>query len=118
MSIFQTTIETRELHKKDKLRTHYYRNNFDQVKKALEQIAEEDNMQVQNVNRQYGDIYIIADGYEVICSVIQITPIETSVDFKINYFSTFGWGRPEKKAIHLYERLDALLSFKGTLLHP
>jgi len=118
MSIFQTSIETRELHKKVALRTHYYRNSFDQVKKALDTIVEEDNMQVQDVNRKFGDIYLLGDGYEVIVSAIQLTPNETSIDFKINYFVTIGWNRPEKKAVHLYARLDQLLHFKGTVLHP
>ena len=118
MSIFQNSVETRELHKKDTLRTRYYRNSFDQVKKALDQICSEEDMELQNFNKRYGDIYIIADGYEVIAQVIQLNPIETSVDFKINYFSVFGWGKPEKKAVHLYERLGEILSFKGTVLHP
>ena len=118
MGIFQTTVETRELHKKEKLRTHYYRNNFKQIVNAFKEIVEQDNMEIHDVNEQYGDVFLVGDGYEVIASVIQLTPIETSVDFKVNWFATFGLNRPEKKAIHLYEELDKRLTFKGTVLHP
>jgi len=117
MGFFSNSIETREQHKNEMLRTRYYKNNFDQVEKALRKICSEEDMQLQQVNKRYGDIYICAFDYEVFCTVIQVTPIETSVDFKINYFSTFGFKRPEKKAIHLYERLDKMLIFKGTMLH-
>ena len=111
-------FRSREMHKKEALRTHYYRNNFDAVAEAFKKIAEEENMEIQNIDKKWGEILIIADGYEVIAIVNQITPIETSVDFKINYFVTFGFNRPDKKAIHLYQRLDGLLNFKGVMLHP
>jgi len=117
MSIFQTTIETRELHKKENLRTRYYRNTFEQVIKALKKICEEEDIQMQNVDKRYGDVYMISQNYEVMATILQITPIETSVDFKVNYFSTFGWNKPEKTAVHLYKRLDEMLTFKGTMLH-
>ena len=117
MSIFSTEVETKEVHKKEQLRTHYYRNNFNDVLNAFNKIAEEDNMEVQHVDKKWGEVYIIANGYEVIAIVNQITPLETAVDFKINYFVTFGFNRPMKRAIHLYERLDSMLNFKGTMLH-
>lgn len=117
MGFFQTSVETRELHKKETLRTRYYRNNFDQVVKALKVICDEEDIQMQHIDKRYGDVYMISQNFEVMVTIIQITPIETSVDFKLNYFSTFGYGRPEKKVVHLYERLDKMLTFKGTVLH-
>ena len=118
MSIFQNSIETRENHKNPNLRTRYYKNSFNQVKKAMEKICSEEDMQLQQVNERFGEMYICAFGYEVFVTAIEMSPIETSVDFKINYFSTFGWNRPEKKAIHLFERLNKMLIYRGQMLHP
>lgn len=117
MGFFATTVETREVHKREDLRTRYYRNNFTQVEKALRGICDADGMQMQQVNKRYGDIYMIADGYEIFATVLQITPIETAVDLKVNYFATLGLNRPEKKVKHIYAELDKALSFKGTMLH-
>ena len=57
MGFFQTTVETRELHKKENLRTHYYRNSFKQILKAFKEIVEQDNMEIYDVNEQYGDVF-------------------------------------------------------------
>lgn len=118
MSIFQNNIETRENHRKDSLKTRYYRNSFDQIVKVLKKLCEEEDMEMQNIDKRYGDVYMIGDGFEIMAQIIQITPIETAVDFRINYFSTFGWGRPEKKAVHLYDKLNESLTLRGTQLHP
>jgi len=117
MGFFANSVETREQHKNENLRTRYYKNNFEQVKNCLEKICKEEDMQLQQVNKKFGDIYICAYDFEIFATVIEITPIETSVDLKINYFATFGFGKPEKKAIHIYERLNKMLIFKGTMLH-
>ena len=118
MSIFSTSIETREVHKNENLRTHYYKNNFKDVRKAVEKMVNEEDLQLYDVNERFGDILVCGDGFEIIFSVIQINPIETSVDLKINYFVTIGWNRPLKKAIHVFEYLDSHLNFKGQMLHP
>lgn len=117
MGFFTNSVETREMHKNEKLRTRYYRNNIKQIKGALEKICSEEDMQLQQFDEKWGDIYICAYSFEVFVSVSQISPIESGVDLKVNYFSTFGFNRPEKKVIHLYERLDKMLTFKGTMLH-
>lgn len=117
MGFFRTSAETREMHKKDELRTHYYRNTFEQVVKAFEKICSEEDIQLQQVNKQFGDLYMCAFDFEVFATVLQITPAETSVDMKINFFSLMGFKKPERKIIHLYQRLDHSLNFKGKSLH-
>ena len=117
MGFFANSAETRELHKNDKLRTRYYRNGIKQIKSVFEKICSEEDMQLQQYDERWGDIYICAYGFEVFVTVSQISPIESGIDLKVNYFSTFGFNRPEKKIIHLYERLDKMLIFKGTMLH-
>lgn len=115
---FHTTCETRELHSAKELRTRYYRNNFKQCLEALKQLAKQDELDLKNVNEAHGEVYLLGNGFDCIVTMIQVTPIETSIDFKINYFSTIGLGRPKKKAIYFYQFLDKALQFKGVSLHP
>ncbi len=117
MGIFQNSCETREHHKKDNLRTRYYRCNFQHVVKAFEKIANEEDIQLQQKNERYKELYLCAYDYEVFVSVVEINPQESSVDLKVNYFSTFGWGKPEKTVNHIYEKLNKILIYKGTSLH-
>lgn len=112
MGIFQTTVETRDNHKKEQLRTHYYRNTFKQIVRATEKIVNEEDMIIHNLDENYKELYLIGDGFEIIVSVVEVTPAECAIDFKVNYFSTFGWGRPEKKAIHMFEKYDKNLNLK------
>ncbi|MBU1144822.1 MAG: hypothetical protein KJ971_03050 [Firmicutes bacterium] len=115
---FSTSCETRELHQNGQLRTRYYRNSFKQCFEALEELANREILQVRDVNEHHGEVYLLGNGYDCIVTVIQLSPIETSVDFKINYFSFIGLSRPKKRAIQFYKFLDSVLKFKGVSLHP
>lgn len=117
-AFFQTTCETRELHSDAQLRTRYYRNNFSQAKEAAEKIAAEERLEVRNVDALHGEIYLLGNGYDAIITAIQVTPIETGIDLKINWFGFIGLGRPKKVALKLYQSFDRLLKFKGVSLHP
>ena len=117
MGFFSSSAETREMHKNEKLRTRYYKNGIKQIKNVFEKICNEEDMQLQQFDERWGDIYICSYGYEVFVTVSMISPIESGIDLKVNYFSSMGFNRPEKKIIHLYERLDQMLNFKGTMLH-
>jgi len=117
-SFFQTTCETRELHPDAELRTRYYRNGFKDVVAAFEKLANQESLEVRNVDQIHGEIYLIGNGFDCIVTVAQITPIESGVDFKINWFGVTGLGRPKKKAVALFKSLNALLKFKGVSLHP
>ncbi len=117
-SFFSPSCETRELHEDPSLRTRYYRNNFSQVVAALRELAENNHLEVRDVNEIHKEIYLIGNGLDCIVTVVLVTPIEAGIDFKINLFSTFGFGRPKKKAIQFYDELKKLLNFKGVSLHP
>ena len=110
--------ETRELHTDPELRTRYYRNNFKQIIEALNTVANENNMEVKEVNEVHKEIYMIGNGFDVIVTVSTITPIEAGIDLKINLFSVMGLGRPKKKALKIYQDLKKILAFKGVSLHP
>ena len=117
-SFFIPSCETRELHVNPQLRTRYYRNNFNQVIEGLTQVADRNNMIVKDINKAHKEIYLLSNGFDVIVTVTTISPIEAGVDLKINYFSSFGLNRPQKKAIQFYKDLDQILNFKGVSLHP
>lgn len=117
-SFFSNTCETRELHREPELRTNYYRNNFAQVIEAFQVIAKEQYMEIKNINKTHKEIYLLGDGYDIIVTLVEITPVEIGVDFKVNWFTGFGFNRPKKKVGLIYSRLKELLRFKGISLHP
>ncbi|MBN2541198.1 MAG: hypothetical protein JXB08_06715 [Bacilli bacterium] len=117
-SFFSPSCETREMHVDPALRTHYYRNNFKQVVEGLTKLAEKNNMAVKDINEIHKEIYLIGNGFDCIVTVSQISPIEAGIDFKINFFSAVGFGRPVKKALKLFKDLAEILNFKGIALHP
>ncbi len=117
-SFFSPTCETRELHSDPGLRTRYYRNSFSQVIEGLRKLATKNNLDVREVNETHREVYLLGNGFDCIVTVSQITPIEAGIDFKMNYFSSIGFGRPKKKVIQFYEELKTILNFKGISLHP
>lgn len=117
-TFFANTIETRELHRDPQLRTNYYRNNFTQVLEALKTIAAEDHMEIKNIDKVHKEIYMLGSGYDIIVILSEITPVEIGIDFKVNWFTGFGYNRPKKKVLFYYAKLKELLRFKGVSLHP
>lgn len=117
-SFFLSTAETRELHSDSGQRTRYYRNSFKDCLKVVEKLANEYKMDVREVNNQHGEIYLIGNGFDAIITAIQLNPIETGIDIKINYFSFAGFGRPRKRIVEFYKYFDNNLKFKGVSLHP
>ncbi len=117
-SFFSPSCETRELHVEPELRTRYYRNNFSQVIEALKKVAEMNGLNLQDINEVHKEIYMLGNGFDCIVTVSLITPIESGIDLKINYFTSLGLNKPKKKAIKIYEDLKGILNFKGVSLHP
>jgi hypothetical protein len=117
-SFFSPSAETRELHYDAQLKTRYYRNSFKDCLKVIETLAETMNMDIRDVNEKHGEINLIGNGFDAILTVTQVTPIETGIDIKINFFSFVGFGRPKRKVIALYKYFNQNLKFKGVALHP
>lgn len=117
-SYFYTSCETRELHTDSELRTRYYRNSQKDCIKVIQNLQEVIGYEVKDINEAHGEIYILSNGYDMILTLTKITPIETGIDVKVNYFTYVGLGRPKKRAIELYRELDKALNFKGVALHP
>jgi len=117
-SFLSPSCETRELHSDPQLRTRYYRNNFSQVVTGLRQLAANHNLDVREVNETHKEVYILGNGFDCIVTVSLVTPVEAGIDFKLNMFSSIGFGRPKKRVVEFYEELKKILNFKGISLHP
>jgi len=117
-SFFATTCETRELHADQGLRTRYYRNNFEACLVALNKLATQEKLDIRDVNKVHGEIYVVGNGFDVIITVAQVSPIESGIDMKVNFFSFMGFGRPRNTAVKYYKFFDQNLKFKGVSLHP
>ena len=93
--------------------THYYRNNFNQVKEALMQSAKELDYKVTYENDERKEFVFKHSDSEVIITVININPIETAVDFTVNTSGVFSFGKGKKLIQELYQNLDKRLKVKN-----
>ncbi len=112
-NFFQTSCETRELHSDADLRTRSYRNSFVQAKAAIEEVGKIIGFEIRGFDQTYGEIDCIGNGYEAIITALQMSPIETHINIKLNVFSVFGFGRPKKLCVRIYSELDKRLKNRG-----
>ena len=106
---YETTDSAADL----SLVTHYYRNNFNQVKEALMQSAKELDYKVTYENDERKEFVFKNSDSEVIITVITINPIETTVDFTVNTSGIFSFGKGRKLIQDLYQSLDKRLKLKN-----
>jgi len=105
--------ETRDSATDKMLLTHYYRNNYQQVKKGLLDTANALGFNVTYENDERKEFVFKRRDCEVIVTVVNITPIETTVDFTVNTFGIFSFGKGKKVIEDLYQDLDKRLMLKG-----
>ncbi len=114
----KTISETREMHSVKAFRTHYYKTNYNKVKDAVLAFAKEDDYTAKNIDDTHGELYLQGKKSHIIVSIVQVTPIETAVDLKVQYYGMIGFNRPKKAIQKTYAYLDQHLPFKGISLHP
>lgn len=114
----KTLCETKERHADKDLRTRYYKASYTKVKEQLVRYCEQNGLTVENVNDTHGEILVQTSKMHAIISVIQITPLETAVDIKVQTYGVFGMNIPRKTVLSIYEHLNKTLAFKGVGLHP
>lgn len=117
-SFINSLAETKELHSDITLRSRYYKANYSKIKNVIMKYAELNKLDVQNVDDVHREILLQSRKYHIIISIVQVSPIESSVDLKIEVYSMIGMGRPRKQIINFYSYLDTNLEFKGVGLHP
>jgi hypothetical protein len=118
LSFLSPLAETKELHCDAPLRSRYYKTNYNKTKATLLEFAEQKNWTVRNVDDEHRELFLQGSKFHVIVSMVQVTPYETSVDFKVEFYTLVGFNRPRKMITELYQYLDKQLPFKGVGLHP
>ncbi len=114
----KTLCETKEIHTDRELRTRYYKTSYTKLKEQIEKFCDNNGLNIKNINDTHGEILIQTAKYHAIVSVIQVSPLETACDIKVQAYGVFGMHRPRKTIISLYEHLNKALKFKGVSLHP
>ncbi len=112
MGFFSTTEETRDLHRDIALRTRYYSNNFNDVEKVIKSLTTHLSMELKQTNKNYGEMYLIGNGFDLIITALEMNPLKTSVDIKCNYFGFIGMNKPKKIIEKIYAYLDSKLKRK------
>lgn len=115
---FATVAETKELHSFGGLRSRYYKTSYQKAKAVIMEYVNQTKATVKNDDVSHREMLIQSNRYHIIVTFVQISPIETSIDFKVEMYGLLGLHRPRKMILNLYKYLDANLSFKGVGLHP
>ena len=110
--------ETKELHSVIELRTRYYKNKYTEIRDVFINYAEENNIEIKSINDNHGEIYLQAHKYHVILTIVQINPLETAAEVKVQTYQVMGRNKPQKIIKVIYSELDNKLKFKGISLHP
>jgi len=111
-------METRELHSDVQLRSRYYKTTKKNAVSELQEYCDSKGLMVKNYNESLGELFIQGGMFHVMVSIVQITPLETSIDFKVQTYKIIGMNAPKKLIVELYKYLDSKLTFKGVSLHP
>lgn len=117
-SFTKTLCETKELHDDKELRTRYYKTSYFKAKEQIEVFANKNGLDITNVNDEHREILIQTQKFHVIISIVQVTPVETAVDIKIQSYGLFGMNLPKKTVLAIYKHLNDSLQLKGVSLHP
>ncbi|QMS85549.1 hypothetical protein [Candidatus Xianfuyuplasma coldseepsis] len=118
MGFLSPLAESKELHSEVGLRSHYYKTNYQKAKAVIMEYAQKNKIEVRHIDDEHKELFLQASKYHIIVSFVQVTPYETSVDFKVEMYTMLGFNRPKKKIMALYEYLDKQLPYKGVGLHP
>ena len=118
LDFFSNNTETSELHAIQDLRTRYYKTNFKKVKQEIEAHCDKQGIVLKHVDEVHGEMFLQTAKYHMIVSIVQVTPLETAVDMKVQTYKIAGMNEPKKRIIEMYAFLDTKLPFKGTSLHP
>lgn len=115
---FSNESETRELHSVGELRTRYYKTSFKKVRDQLQFFCDDNKIEIKHIDEVHGEMFLQTGKFHIIVSIVQVTPLETAVDLKVQTYKLIGMNAPKKQIVKIYQFLDSKLPFKGTSLHP
>ena len=88
------------------------------MKDSIVNYANEENYIVSNIDDKHGEIFLQTTKFHMIISVLQINPLETAVDVKVQTYKVIGMNKPKIVIENLFAYLDKKQQFKGVGLHP
>ena len=110
--------ETKELHANQYLRTRYYKTRYKNLKDVILAYAKANKIKVKSEDDLHGEIFLQTNRYHIIVSIVQVSPLESAVDIKVQTYKILGLYKPLKLILSLYIHIDTKAEFKGTGLHP
>lgn len=117
-SFIANSAETRELHQVVALRSRYYKTNYAKAKARVLEYVKQLDVDVRSIDDEHKEVFVQGRRFHIIFSFVQVNPIETSIDIKVEQYGLMGMHRPRKRIIEIYKYLDTHLQFKGCGLHP
>ncbi len=115
---FTNHNETRDDHKNEALRSHYYKTS---QKKALEAVKDMINQmpgyEISAVSEERGEMSVKGKKVFMVVTAINVRPFETSVDFSVTtetMLLPIDFGHSQKVIKMMYEKLDKILPYVGT----
>ncbi len=111
-------IETKEVHEKELLKTHYYKASYEQIKQIYLEILKSLKHNIISVNDDFGEIFSEVPHLTCTAKIIMQTPKETSIDFYINSEYLFMSSSKAYKFIkEVLQRIQNKYELKGLGLH-
>ena len=111
MSFLSNIAETKELHSVIELRSRYYKTNYRKAKAVITEYVKKINAKVKKIDDVYKEIFIQGSNFHIIVSIVQVSPIETAIDLKVEQYGLAGFNRPVKKINDFYAYLNKELDF-------
>lgn len=110
-------FETRELHRKEELRTHWYQCTYQEAKKAIFAIADELGYGVVDVNDTFHEM-LLEGPHVIVVKITSYNRYEQGIDFNISTKWLLDLGRGKGLVNGLYNHIGKYAKFKGVSLHP
>jgi len=110
--------ETFETNQNNSLKTHYYKDRYINIKQIVINYAKANKITVRSEDDVHGEIYLQTGSYHMIVSILQVTPLETAVDIKVQTYRIIGLFKPVKLILNMFSHISSKSSFKGVGLHP
>lgn len=91
-NLYSQQCESSEHHHDADLKTRYYKSNFEQTIRVVEEVfGDKKQYEMKSVSRERGEIFVQAKqspALDIIITIITVRPLETAVDFTV---STEKW---------------------------
>ncbi len=102
--------ETNESNSNQKLKTHYYKARYKNIKQIVINYAQVHKLHVRSEDDLHGEIYLQSNGYHMIVSIVQVSPFETAVDIKVQTYRILGLFKPTKLIINVLDHIKTKAS--------